>query len=151
MISTEGFRGTNGISSTPFFLRSFASNIITNLAKTVSGMTGIGLSFATPVLRCLVSNPKSVRWEAKTWDRNHFSIQGTLTNVCGSYVRSMSGDRASMTRVVKFHEKRNENSPQIKSARFKNEPTSMRPLLLNSGREKFRVCLHNPRRPHSSM
>lgn len=101
MTSTEGFRGTNGISSTPFFLRSFASNIITNLAKTVSGMTGIGLSFATPVLRCLVSNPKSVMWEAKTWDRNHFSIQGTLTNVCGSYVRSMSGDRALMTRVVK--------------------------------------------------
>ena len=66
MTSTEGLRrGTNGINTT-FFLRNFVSNIATNLAKTVSGMTGAGLSFATPVLRCFVSKPKSVIWGAKT-------------------------------------------------------------------------------------
>lgn len=66
MTSTEGFLGTNGINFTSFFLRNFASNMTTNLAKTVSGTTGAGLSFATPVLKCLVSKPKSVMWEAKT-------------------------------------------------------------------------------------
>lgn len=76
MISTEGLRGTNGINTT-FFLRNFVSNIATNLANTVSGTTGAGLSFATPVLRCLVSRPKSVMSGAKTWARNQFSIQGT--------------------------------------------------------------------------
>ena len=65
MISTEGLRGTNGIKAT-FFLRSFLSNIATSLAETVSGKTGVGLSFATPVLRCLVSRPKSVMWGEKT-------------------------------------------------------------------------------------
>jgi len=75
-ISIEGFRGTNGINAT-FFLRSFLSNIATSLAGIVSGTTGVGLSFATPVFRCLVSKPKSVMWGAKTWARNQFSIQGT--------------------------------------------------------------------------
>jgi len=66
MISTEGFLGTNGIKFSSFFLRSFASNIATNLAKIVSGTTGTGLSFATPVFKCLVSKPKSVMSEVKT-------------------------------------------------------------------------------------
>jgi len=65
VISTEGLRGTSGINTT-FFFRSLASNVTTNLARTVSGMTGTGLSLATPVLRCFVSKPKSVMWEAKT-------------------------------------------------------------------------------------
>jgi len=93
MTSTERFLGTNGIKFTSFFLRSFASNIAVNLAKTVSGTTGSGLSFATPILRYLVSEPKSVMG-VKTWARNQFSIQGTRTNVCGSYVRSISNHDA---------------------------------------------------------
>lgn len=52
--------------------------------------------------------------------------------------------------VAAFIERKG-TSPQIKSARFKNELTSMRPSLLNSGREKSRHRLYNPRRPHSSM
>lgn len=62
MTSIEGFLGTNGIKFTSFFLRSFASNIAVNLAKTVSGATGSGLSFATPLLKYAVSEPKSVVW-----------------------------------------------------------------------------------------
>lgn len=61
---TGGLRGTRGINV--FLFRSFTSNIVTNLARAVSGMTGAGLSFATPVLRCFVSKPKSVMWGAKT-------------------------------------------------------------------------------------
>jgi hypothetical protein len=48
-------------------------------------------------------------------------------------------------------EERNGNSPQIKSARFKNDSTSMRPLLLNSGKEKSRTGLFPSRTPHSSI
>ena len=68
--------------------------------------------------------------------------------VCSLDVCSVCYELAGVT---KFGEGRNKTSPQIKSARFKNEFTSMRPLLLNSGREISRVCLHNPRRPHSSI
>lgn len=59
MTSIEGFLGTNGIKFTSF-LRSFASSIAVNLAKTVSGATGSGLSLATPLLKYAVSEPKSV-------------------------------------------------------------------------------------------
>ena len=45
----------------------------------------------------------------------------------------------------------NKYIPQIKSARFKNELTSIRPLLLNSGRQTSRVRPHKSRRSHSSM
>jgi len=46
----ESFLGTDGINLTSF-LHSFASNITTNLAKTISGTTGTRLSFVAPVLK----------------------------------------------------------------------------------------------------